>query len=307
MEETPSTAPRSDLLALISAKNGNPPAGTSEDGGETALSVGLMFFESRPNVGVGGGGGACGGLLTCVGRDAEGKGGADTLGREILELFLWWLLCAGLTEGICGLFCGTFGAEAPDNGSGGAGDDGTMGILGTAGAGDNGALGMGGAATDGTAPGIGGALADGEGLVLALLLICFNFGIPPAKISPNCGAPIPGIGGADIEGPLLLTVPELPEADETTPPPTIGALLSLVSAFFSFIPFLMSPNRASRPCITDFAGLGALPPNAGGGGGGGGAGAPAISTIRYIYGRLLQQTVVRFLVVCFVSYQKLSS
>ncbi len=326
MEETPSTAPRSDLLALISAKNGNPPAGTSEDGGETALSVGLMFFESRPIVGVGGGGGACGGLLTCVGRDAEGKGGADTLGREILELFLWWLLCAGLTEGICGLFCGTFGAEAPDNGSGGAGDDGTMGIggaaedgisgiggaedegiLGTAGAGDNGALGMGGAATDGTAPGIGGALADGEGLVLALLLICFNFGIPPAKISPNCGAPIPGIGGADIEGPLLLTVPELPEADETTPPPTIGALLSLVSAFFSFIPFLMSPNRASRPCITDFAGLGALPPNAGGGGGGGGAGAPAISTIRYIYGRLLQQTVVRFLVVCFVSYQKLSS
>lgn len=111
--------------------------------------------------------------------------------------------------------------------------------------------------------------------MLALLLICFNFGIPPAKISPNCGAPIPGIGGADIEGPLLLTVPELPEADETTPPPTIGALLSLVSAFFSFIPFLMSPNRASRPCITDFAGLGALPPNAGGGGGGGGAGAPA--------------------------------
>lgn len=45
MEETPSTAPRSDLLALISAKNGNPPAGTSEDGGETALSVGLMFLS----------------------------------------------------------------------------------------------------------------------------------------------------------------------------------------------------------------------------------------------------------------------
>ncbi|QHS75044.1 Vrp1 [Saccharomyces paradoxus] len=196
-------------------------------------------------------------------------------------------------------FLGTFGAEALDNGSGGAADNGALGIggaaedgilgiggaedggiPGTAGADDSGALGIGGAATEGIAPGICGAFDDGENLVLASLLTCFNFGIPPAKISPNCGAPIPGTGGADIEGPLLLMVLELPEADETAPPPTIGALLSFVSAFFNFIPFLMSPKRASRPCITDFAGLGALPPpNAGGGGGGGGAGAPAISII----------------------------
>ena len=136
---------------------------------------------------------------------------------------------------------------------------------------------MGGAVTEGAAPSTGGAFNDEDDLMLGLLT-CFNFGTPPAKISPSCGPPIPGIGGADIEGPLLLTVPELPGADEMTPPPTIGALLSLVSAFFSFIPFLMSPKRASRPCITDVAGLGALPPpNAGGGGGGGGAGAPAIS------------------------------
>ena len=58
-----STIPRSDLLALISAKNGSPPAGTSsseEDGGGGggALAAGLRFLESKLNAGTGGGGGA---------------------------------------------------------------------------------------------------------------------------------------------------------------------------------------------------------------------------------------------------------
>lgn len=88
---------------MISAKNGSPPAGTSEDGCEAAFPVGLTFLESKLNVGAGGGGGtcgtcgtcgacgacgACGGLTAGVGKEAGGKGGADTLGREILELFL---------------------------------------------------------------------------------------------------------------------------------------------------------------------------------------------------------------------------
>lgn len=173
-------------------------------------------------------------------------------------------------------------------GTGGAGENGTLGTggandvgtLGIGGADDDGAFGMGGAATDGAAPGIGGACNDGGELMFAFLLTCFSLGIPPAKISLSCGAPIPGIGGADMEGPLLLGAPELPDVDETTPPPTLGALLSLVSAFFSLIPFLMSPKRASRPCMTVFAGFGALPPPiVGGGGGGGGAGALTISIV----------------------------
>lgn len=152
--------------------------------------------------------------------------------------------------------------------------------MGIGGADDNGPFGIGGAATDGAAPGIGGACNDGVELMFALWLTCFSLGIPPAKIPLNCGGPTPGIGGADMEGLLLLRAPELPDVDETTPPPTVGALLSLVSAFFSLIPFLMSPKRASRPCMTEFAGFGALPPPiVGGGGGGGGAGALTIFVI----------------------------
>ena len=112
-------------------------------------------------------------------------------------------------------------------------------------------------------------------------------GIPPANISPNCGGPPiveagaePGMGGADIFG----AEGGAEEAD-TTPPPTSGALLSFVSAFFNRIPFLISPKRASRPCITDAAGLAAGAAAAktpGGGGGGGGAGGPAILVLRLL-------------------------
>lgn len=170
------------------------------------------------------------------------------------------------------------GTEGGVSGTGGAAENG---IPGMGGAADGGALGMGGAVADGVAPGINGKFNDGAELTFALLLTCFSLGIPPAKISPSCGAPFPGIGGADIDGPLVLAALELPGVDETISPPTVGALLSLVSAFFNFIPFLMSPKRASRPCMTELAGLGAVPPfNAGGGGGGGGgAEAPAISII----------------------------
>lgn len=108
------------------------------------------------------------------------------------------------------------------------------------------------------------------------MLIGFSLDIPPAKISPNCGAPV-GIGGADkLPGGGAPPLPLVPE-DPTDPPPTTGELLSLVSACFNLAPFLISANIASRPCMAEGAGLGADPPLiGGGGGGGGGAGGPGI-------------------------------
>lgn len=106
----------------------------------------------------------------------------------------------------------------------------------------------------------------------------FNLDIPPANISPSCGAPV-GTGGADKPpefGTLLLLFFD----DPTAPPPTWGALLSFVWAGFNLAPFLISANIASRPCIAETAGLGVeRPPPIGGGGGGGGAGGPAIRLI----------------------------
>lgn len=92
---------------------------------------------------------------------------------------------------------------------------------------------------------------------------------------------MPGTGGADTDDALELEAPfELNFDPEPTapPPPKAGALLSLVSAFFSLAPFLISPSNASRPCIIDAAGFagfaapGALGPAPEGGGGGGGGG-----------------------------------
>ena len=94
-----------------------------------------------------------------------------------------------------------------------------------------------------------------------------SFGIPPAKMPPNCGAaspagaspplllgaslvalallpPPPGMGGA-VPGtggaPPTRGRPEPSDSFATT-----GAERSFVTAFFSRLPFSMSPNRA--PC-----------------------------------------------------------
>lgn len=40
-----------------------------------------------------------------------------------------------------------------------------------------------------------GIFGADEGITFARLSICFNLGTPPAKMSPNCGAPC-GIDGA---------------------------------------------------------------------------------------------------------------
>lgn len=187
------------------------------------------------------------------------------------------------------------------------------------------APGIGGAAPgiEGAEPGIEGAPFDNEFLVglffgiegiegiegtdgaegtegpLLLLFppLCFNFGIPPANISPSCEA-IP-IGGAGADGGLswlllLLFVDGLvvgmegaDDGDDlllsTTPPPTWGALLSFVSAFFNLAPFLISPSKAFLSGVIfggcplpKFGGGGGGPPPIAGGGGGGGGGGPAI-------------------------------
>lgn len=60
----------------------------------------------------------------------------------------------------------------------------------------------------------------------------------------------------------------------------MGALLSFVTAFFSFAPFLISPSRASLPCIADF---GTLAAGAIGGGGGGGGADIVQSVLFYLY------------------------
>lgn len=128
--------------------------------------------------------------------------------------------------------------------------------------------------------------------------ICFNFGIPPARMPANCeptelsagatceeaeelwfacGANV-GTFGADgcDEALLLNAVFEL----ITPPPPVIGPDRSLVTAFFNLVPFLIELNNAFLSGVIlgrawEVGCAAAIPP-AGGGGGGGGAGGPAI-------------------------------
>ena len=100
-------------------------------------------------------------------------------------------------------------------------------------------------------------------------------------MSPNCGAPSGGTGGAD-SAPGTLGAP--PIGALGAPPPTevlpsiIGFSLSTVTAFFNRVPLRISPKRASRPTIGGLGMLAALvpPPSAGGGGGGGGGGGIAM-------------------------------
>lgn len=122
---------------------------------------------------------------------------------------------------------------------------------------------------------------------------CFNFGTPPAKMSPNCGAeeakeeeelPLPvlllelllfGNAGAPPKGGIPIGMEAEAELDEF---PTSGADLSFVTAFFNAFPFLMSPKRAFLSGVV-VGRAGAEPPIGGGipgGGGGGGGGGPAI-------------------------------
>lgn len=148
----------------------------------------------------------------------------------------------------------------------------------------------------------------------------FSFGIPPANSPPSCGgwsipaallsafpwslllrARFPGIGGASPPG--ALDIPGTAGAPldgddlgppETTPPPTIGADLSFVTAFLRAFPLVISwrrapcakvsivprpvSQRASRRLTTGGFAIGGpeLRPPGGGGGGGGGPPIPGI-------------------------------
>lgn len=119
----------------------------------------------------------------------------------------------------------------------------------------------------------GGTIPD----LLSCLFTDFNFGIPPAKMSPNWGIPLRGGAGAPCdpdEDEGGAGVPTDPEDLESK----MGFDLSTVVAFFNLAPFLISPSKASLPAGITGGGPGGKfddPPSAGGGGGGGGGG-PAI-------------------------------
>ena len=175
------------------------------------------------------------------GAGTEGTGGAETDGTDGIDGFCSVCLL-GLDDGIGGASCGLL-ACGLDEGTGIVGAD-------------------------------GGTIPD----LLSCLFTDFNFGIPPAKMSPNWGTPLGG-GGAgapcdpdeDDEG---AGIPMDPDDLESK----MGFDLSTVVAFFNLAPFLISPSKASLPAGITEGGPGGKfddPPSAGGGGGGGGGG-PAI-------------------------------
>lgn len=137
------------------------------------------------------------------------------------------------------------------------------------------------------APGgkIGGRLPPES---LSLLAVDLSLGIPAWNSPPKPGGPPP----PKLPPPPPLPPPPLPPPPPNPPPPppkppppppapapfglsSIGALLSLVTVFFSFFPLLMSERRAFLPACSDLfkAGFSVLATaNVGGGGGAGGGG-----------------------------------
>lgn len=113
--------------------------------------------------------------------------------------------------------------------------------------------------------------ADAGTIALLLSLTLFNFGMPPANRSPNCGGPPDGIAGAPDRCDVLAAGTE----DRTDVFASMSGFdLSTVTAFLSFMPLWISPSNASRPAgIVAGGGGGSSSPGGGGGGGGGG---PAI-------------------------------
>lgn len=286
------------LRELISAKNGNPP-----DGGANGGAGGGTFTEGGGGTddgnggardsgtgggaeGSGGGGGASvdggGGVVGGVSSELGARKWVSFLGREggILGAFFAAADANGSLGGTSAAGNGvdTEGSGGADDGGGGANDG-----RGGADEGRGGAvLGMGGGTSGDFAIGrFTGTGIDGAGGVeggLPPASTFFNFGTPPAKISPNCGAPR-GIGGAPVDGGLGMdgAPPIVMPVGASVLPSIIGFSLSTVVAFFNRAPLRISPKSASRPAITRAAGLGAEPPpSAGGGGGGGGGGGPAI-------------------------------
>lgn len=118
---------------------------------------------------------------------------------------------------------------------------------------------------------------------LSLLAVGLSFGMPAWNSPPKPGGPPP----PKLPPPALLLPllpPPAPLPPPKPPPPPApaplglsnsGALLSLVTVFFSFFPLLMSERRAFLPACSDLFKVGfsvLARANVGGGGGAGGGG-----------------------------------
>lgn len=154
-----------------------------------------------------------------------------------------------------------------------------------------------------------------------LLPELLNFGIPPPNKSPRPGgafltppppppemvptpgggAPLPAVGRPGKTRPF--SQPDLFPAPPPAPPlpwlpPKLldKPLRSLIRCFvdFNFVPFVMSPRRADRPCWSDFDNAGGGPMAGGGGGpgGGGGGGGPLIVVIGTEYNESFPPTTI---------------
>lgn len=266
--------------------------GVDLDGGENGSGGGAVGGAGLDEVeGGGGGGGAVNGLLDdgggggggggasdgalAVGGRGGGAGGCPLAFREVggggggLPNAIW--LSPGFGAGLGGGFLrfasglGIAGAESIDA------KDGlpplSLGNEGAAASGGGGAVPGGGLRADG----IGRPVSESEwddcssAPVSTPPLVFFNFGIPPAKRPPNCGAdsivaagglseslllrflfPPPGTGGAS---PVGGRIPGTGGAPLTGPPESdflsiTGADLSLVTVDFNLAPLLISDKRA---------------------------------------------------------------
>ena len=280
---------RKALMAALSARDGSfaackfpfERAGASGGGGGAVGMVGAvrMLVGGGRGAAEGGGGGAEGGRD--AGEEGGGRGGAVGIVAEGFRPAgggiggFFPIGGGGLGfDGIVGMLCmlagegleptpllkaaaaGPNAGGAEGGGSGGAPPGGRAGIPFDGG-------------TRGVLTVLRAALVSGsESSMFTPPAFFRSFGIPPAKMPPNCGAlsiPVavevglvlpwslllrarvwlvvggrrPGTGGAPPVG--------AGAAEDALPFATIGAERSLVTAFFRRAPFAMSPSRPGRP------------------------------------------------------------
>lgn len=294
---------------LISAKNGSPP-GSAGAGGATGADVGGGGGDvgalddtlvSTSDDGTGGGargnGGGPGGAPS---GGAGGAGGAPIPSSETTDecdAVRKWDSFLGLLGGSFGTFnddpgSGASGARGGAVGGNGGGNafgrgGGVEGVCGT----EEGTFLRGGGRASGTSgtssgaefavPGTGTRGALGGTIPARLSRTDLSLGIPPAKMSPNCGpagrCARGAARGADPDAPGTGMAAETDDGFVSRS----GFDLSTVTVFLSRMPLWISPKRASRPAGILAGGPGGksrLGAPMGGGGGGGGGG-PAIDII----------------------------
>ena len=264
-----SSAERAELTELTDADFKWPRLAGRAGGTRRLRAGGLGSFVRWTGGAARGTGGAArgtGGAARGIGGGARGIGGASSGGRA---------------RGCCGRARGTDGAARgccgrPRGSSGGTGARGTGGtgdLRWSGGAADLGAL----FAAIVFSPPLAGAVGTRgapAGTRPLRLSTDRSLGMPPAKMSPNCGGP-GGMGASASSGASSVRGPADGAAATLVFPSMSGLDLSTVTVFLSFMPFWISPRRASRPAgmprgaelATERLGGAKL-----GGGGGGGAG-----------------------------------